>query len=450
MKRFNLLACLCMGVLILSGCNQANQSASAPVSQKPISQKTAPQKRANVPETSVYVYNVEPTAIAVTEAAPSAKTKLGASKVATKKPKVGKAFDLKQFHLARTLELPYYSDSIGKFAFSPDGKTVAGVGYGLGKINGITNLCSIVFLFDATTGVLLKRLVASNRDEGFNSFVWSPDGNSMAAWYSQPVGRFKTLCVWNVKSGQVTARFSTLKWAVSNAAWMNSSSLLVARSYSADGLTSYGQLMICNGRTGRVNNVYDLGEQSVASIRVPKRGAPQLLILQTVGEKKIYRERDVQSSIRTFRAGALGPRLIQFKAGEAFFTAAFAQDGRVALSGVQQGATAAIYAVGDLKAGKIVWQNTQVKRQRFYVSSDIALSPNEQQFRARTSQIYPDLIFDMANGKSLPAPTKLSPFFAHDGKRFVRLLNSVKRTPSGQYVPDGQKPHLKIAEIWER
>ena len=211
-----------------------------------------------------------------------------------------------------------------------------------------------------------------------------------------------------------------------------------------------GQLMVCNGLTGKVDKVYDLGNKGVRSIGMLPDGTARMLVLETVGLPLATREPDVQSSIRSFHKGVLGPRLIQFKAGEAFFVAAFAENGRVALSGVQQGATTAIYAVGDLKTGKIVWQSKQTAKQRFYVSSDIALSPNQQQFWARTSYIYPDLIFDMANGQSSLAPTSLPPFFAPNGRRFVRMLFPSKRAPSGQLLPDGEKPHLKIAEIYQR
>ena len=180
MKRFHLLVVLCASVLMSSGCNGPTQPASEPAPQK-ITEAAPASAAINEPAN-------EPTAVTITVATSGAGDKSAASEIAPKKSKRVAAFDMKRFHVARTLELPYYSDYIRKFAFAPDGKIVAGVGGGWG------GRC-IVFLFDATTGILLKRLVASNYDEGFDDFVWSPDGKFIAAWFSEPVNKSKTLCV---------------------------------------------------------------------------------------------------------------------------------------------------------------------------------------------------------------------------------------------------------------
>lgn len=427
MNRIFCLVCAC--ALVLSGCNRAGQLEPSPQMIK---------------ESSV--------APPASEAPVDAVTSGANVKSGERAP-----FDIRKFHVVRTLELPVYNDSISGFVFSPDGKTVAGVGRGaiVDKVEGGER--GVVFLFDVKTGALLKRLATEAKPEarGFgpsvDRAVWSPNGKLVAAWNVDSSGVGGALHVWNVASGQRAAVFRNPTMSVTNAAWADNSSLLVARNDPTNSLSINGQLMICNGLTGQVNSVYDLGNKSVASIHVPLGGTPQLLVLESVGPPKTTREPDVQSSIRAFDAGVLGPPSIQFKRGEAFLAAAFAEDGRVALSGVEQsetGPVAALYAVGDTKTGQIVWQ---IKKPATDFSLAIALYADEKQFWARTPMIRKDdLVFEMSNGKSLSAPTGTFPFFAPDGKRFVRLLNSGKYSSSGQLMPDGQKPHLKIAQIYER
>ncbi len=429
--------CLGASALWLSGCNNANQTVSEP----------APQKITEAAPTSAAVN--ENTA-AMAAATPSAGAKL------TKRVEGVAAFDVKQFKVARTLELPNYNDQIWGFVFSPDGKTVAGFGRGriISKTEGGER--GVAFLFDVKSGALLKRLAsdalpnAQGSGPNFDRAIWSPGGKFLAAWNVDSSGSGGALCVWDVGSGKRTAVFRNFRLSVTNAAWMNDGSLLVARYDPTGNLNINGQLMVCNGQTGQINNVYDLEDKSVASIHVPKQGLPQLLILQSVGEKRSDREPDVQGSIRSFGAGTLGGPTLQLPIRHAFLSAAWSDDGRVALSGIEQGNSdpvAGVYAVGNWKTGKIAWQN---KRAPSDFSLQISLLPDEKHFWARTSLVGDDIIFDMASGQSSSAPTKQFPFFAPDGKRFVRLLDSGKHAPNGQLLPNGQKPHLKIAEIWER
>ena len=107
--------CLGVGAFLLSGCTNANRAVTEP----------APQRI--VEAAAVSVEADEPAAVAITEAAPGASAK----PMATKSAKSVAAFDMEQFRVARTLELPYYNDTISSFVFSPDGKTVAGVGRGV-------------------------------------------------------------------------------------------------------------------------------------------------------------------------------------------------------------------------------------------------------------------------------------------------------------------------------
>ena len=408
-------------VLLLSGCKNTKQMASEPAPQR-ITEATP-----------------------IIQATPSANGEAAVSGVAPKKLKSVSVFDINKFHLARTLELPYYNDEISGFVFSPDGKTVAGVGRGRILSNTEGGERGVVFLFDVKSGALLKRLAsdalpaANGLGPSFDRAAWSPDGKSVVAWNTDSGGGTgRSLCVWDIEIGQRTAVFRNARLSVTNAAWMNDGLLLVARSDITGNLNINSQLMICNGQTGQINNVYDLGNKSVASIHVPHEGLPQLLVLTKIGERKASGDFLVQSSVRSFSAGALSQPLIQFKPGEAFLSAAFSEDGRVALSGIEQGnpdPTAALYALGDVNARQIVWQS---KKDPIDFSLELSLSPDNSQFFACTLSIRDDLSFEMANGKSLSSEY---PFFAPDGKRFVRLAEGGKR---------GQKPNLKIAEIWER
>ena len=180
------------GALWLSGCNNANRTASEP----------APRKIVEAAPTSVAVNEL--TAVPITAATPSADGKSAKS---------GAAFDVKQFKVARTLELPAYNDTISGFAFSPDGKTVAGMGRGqiISKTEGGER--GVVFLFDVKSGALLKRLAsqalpnAQGYGPSFDRAIWSSDGKFVAAWNVDSSGPGGALCVWDIGSGQRTAAF---------------------------------------------------------------------------------------------------------------------------------------------------------------------------------------------------------------------------------------------------
>ena len=444
-----ILWCLCVSAGLLSGCNNANQTASEPVAQEIV--EAAP--------TSVAINEPvnEPAAVPIAASTPGAGDV--AAVISPKKSRRVAAFDMKRFHLARTLELPYYNDYVTEFAFAPDGKTVAGAGHGYVFSASEGGERGVVFLFDVKSGALLKRLASkplyssSGYGPNLDRVIWSPDGKSVAAWNvdssgSEPGGA--PLCVWDVESGKRTAAFRSANWLITTAAWMRDGSLLVARNNQPkpDNLAAEGQLIICDGRTGQINKVYDLGKQAVAAMDVPQQGAARLLILKSVGKPKTYNGPDLQSYLCLFDAGVLSQPLLQFKVREAYFVAAFAQNGLVALAGFEQleqddpnGIGAALYAVVDLKTGKIVWQT---KRKSIDFSYKIVLLPGEKKLRAFTVNRHDDFVFDMKTGKTSVAPNtdrRQFPFFAPDGKRFVRTTEFKNR---------GQKPNLKIAEIWER
>ena len=440
--------CLGASALLLSGCNRANQTASEP----------APQKISEAAPTSVAVNEPanEPTAVPIRQVTPGAGDELVADETTNKRVA---ALDIKQFKIARTLELPYYRDGVHYFAFSPDGKTLAGAGQGYVFSASEGGERGVVFLFDAKSGALLKRLASkplsnsSGYGPNLDRVIWSPDGKSVAAWnvdsYGSEAGG-APLCVWDVESGKRTAAFRSANWVIATVAWMRDGSLLVARNNQPKpgNLAVEGQLMVCNGRTGQINNVYDLGKQSVAAMNVPQQGMARLLILKSVGEPKTYNGPDLQSYVCLFDDGVLSQPLLQFKVREVYFASAFAQNGLVALAGFEQleqddpnGIGAALYAVVDLKTGKIVWQT---KRKSIDFSYKIVLLPGEKKLRAFTVNRHDDFVFDMKTGKTSVAPNtdrRQFPFFAPDGKRFVRTTDFKNR---------GQKPNLKIAEIWER
>ena len=441
--------CLGASALWLSGCNNANQTASEP----------APQKIVEAAPTSVAINEPvnEPTAVPITVATPGAGDL--ATVIAAKKSKRVAAFDIKRFHLARTLELPYYRDGVHCFAFSPDGKTLAGAGQGYIFSASEGGERGVVFLFDAKSGALLKRLASkplyssSGSGPNLDRVIWSPDGKFVAAWNvdssgSEPGGA--PLCVWDVESGKRTAAFRSANWLITTAAWARDGSLLVARNNQPKpgNLAVEGQLMVCDGRTGQINKVYDLGKQAVAVMGVPQQGAARLLVLKSVGEPKTYNGPDLQSYLCLFDDGVLSQPLLQFKVREVYFASAFAQNGLVALSGFEQleqddpnGIGAALYAVVDLKTGKIVWQT---KQKSIDFSDKIILLPGEKKLRAFTINQHNDLVFDMKTGKTSVAANTYRrefPFFAPNGKQFIRITDFKNR---------GKKPNLKIAEIWER
>ena len=421
--------CLGASALLLSGCNSANQSVSEP----------APQN--------------------ITEAAPtSADANANAGAIAaattgeTRKPaKSEVAFDVKQFKVARTLELPYYKDTISGFAFSPDGKTIAGAGHGVAL--GEKNIAErgIVFLFDAANGKLLRRLAAPSQSEStaayFDRVLWSPDGKFVVAWNPDHApDNVISLCVWDVQSGKRTLWSSNLRWGVSAVAWARDGSLLVGRSQTINSTSTQGQLMVCDGQQGKIKSIFDLGDQVVSWIGVPQQGPPQLLVLKQIAGDGKTQSPLYQSSLRRWLGNAWSQPILQFKPNEIFWGGAIAQNGMIALSGVEQSnktpiwgdTIRSVFLLGDLKTGKIVWRKNRAPMD---MTMEMALSPDEEQIFARVMTVRPKLVFQVSNGAVSSVPNSKYPIFAPNGKRFLRITDLGNR---------GQKPHLKTAEIWER
>ena len=439
--------CLGTSALLLSGCNQTNQAASEP----------APQKITEATPTSVAVN--EPAAVLITQATPSANGKSAASGIATQRSKSLAAFDMKQFHLARTLELPYYNDTISSLVFSPDGKTIAGAGRGAALDSKNIAERGIVFLFDVKSGKLLRRLAAPTTGSHITYFdraIWSPDGKFVAGWNpDHATDNAISLCVWDAQSGQRTAWFNNPQWGVSAVAWARDGSLLVARSQVTDLTSTQGQLMVCDGQHGQIKSIFDLGAQVVSWIGIPQQGPPQMLVLKQIGGDGKTQAPLYQSSLRQWLGSAWSQPVFQLKPNAVFWGAAFVPDNLIALSGFEQSDNSKnwgepirnFYILSDLKTRKIIWQKT---REPLDMSTELSLSPDAKQIFARVMTIRPKLIFNVSNGATSSLPMSDFPFFAPDGKRFVRLLDSGKHAPNGQLLPDGKKPNLKIAEIWER
>ena len=451
MKRFNLLVVVCASVLISSGCNGPTQTASEPAPQK-ITEATPTSAAINEPAN-------EPTAVPIKQATPGANNKLAASEIAPKKSKRVAAFDMKKFHVARTLELPYYDDSISGFAFAPDGKTVAGAGRGaaIGDVNVAER--GVVFLFDATDGKLLRRLAAPPLSEShlayFDRALWSPDGKLVAAWNPDHAPENKVaLCVWDRASGRRTAFFSDEKWSVSAAAWARDGTLLVARSNNAAPLTAQGQLMICDGRTGEIHSLFDLEDRVVTWIGVPQQGPPHLLVSKQIAGDGATQSPLFQSSVRQWLGNAWSQPLLQLNPNEIFLGAAFGPDDLLALTGVEQSGNTrnwgdsihALFLMAHLKTGEIVWQKT---RNPMDICIEMALSPDEKQIFARVMTIRPKLVFEVSDGAVSSLPNRNYPIFAPDGKRFLRQLDRVTGSDLTS-LPSGKKPNLKIAQIYER
>ena len=414
--------------LLLSGCNNASQVASEPVAQK-ITEAASTSVAANENTASI-------AAATPGESSESAKSKV--------------AFDMKQFKVARTLELPYYKDTISGFVFSPDGKTVAGAGHGAAI--GDKNIAErgIVFLFDADSGKLLRRLAApappGSTATYFDRALWSPDGKFVAAWNPDHSSNTVSLCVWDAQSGKRTLWSSNLRWGVSAVAWTRDGSLLVGRSQTIDTTSTQGQLMVCDGQQGQIKSIFDLGAQVVSWIGVPQQGPPQMLVLKQIGGDRKTQGPLYQSSLRQWLGNAWSQPVLQFKPNEIFWGGAIAQNGIIALSGVEQSdknpswgdTIQSLFVLGDLKTGKIVWRKTRAPMD---MTMEMALSPDEKQIFARVMTVRPKLVFQVSDGAVSSMPNSEYPIFAPNGKRFLRVTDLENR---------GQKPHLKIAEIWER
>ncbi len=366
------------------------------------------------------------------------------------------ARSMRACRVKRTLEVPFYSDSFREFAFSLDEKLLAGIGRGFPETTNLDgSVRGVIFLYDVQSGALKKRLAVPVMPTGWvgtlDRAVWSPDGKFIAAWNAEH-GRSASLLIWNVSSGQLTGQFQDPKWNVTATNWTRDGTLLVARS-SDNQLSPSGQILECDTSGAAVRQTVDLGTRQVNHIDTGANGFPRMLVLTTVGLASAESEPNafpgeaiIQSSLCTWKNRALSAPLVQFQPREAFLGAAFGRD-VVALCGIRQfqfqadGQPSALYALVNLRQKRIVWQRQKAALQ---LSFEVQLSPDEKQIWAHTGSWRGDLVIEATTGVSCPIKPDDFSTFSPDGAHLVRQLDSLAP------LPRGKKPHLAVAQLWER
>lgn len=94
-------------------------------------------------------------------------------------------------------------------AFSPDGKTIVSVGYGVGA-EGIEKSPGSIYLWDVKTGKMIREFVGHNRS--VNAVAFSPDGTKIVTGGNDVLQ--SPLRVWNVATGKeifIFPRFTKTK-----------------------------------------------------------------------------------------------------------------------------------------------------------------------------------------------------------------------------------------------
>lgn len=349
------------------------------------------------------------------------------------------------FRVTRTLESVFYSDSVSEFAFSPDGKMIAGVGGGIPKVDfSGGDLRGLVFLYDATTGKLLKRIAASSaqkvQSRYFQRVSWSPDGKYLAAWSgASDTGAASSLFVWDVQRGQLTCELKDGKTAISAAAWGPSGELLVSRSAFLPSPVS--QMVICSRNGATIRKIVNLGKRSVGAIETATTGAPRMLVMSIAAGQPVAGELPRQCSVCRWRNDALSAPLVNFPVGDAYFDAAFGKN-IVALCGIRQFAKSgqpALFVLANTQTKRIVWQKQQPS---IKFSERLWLSPDERQIFPKPHDQLNGIKLNARTGASFPLGANDFLIFSPNGKRILRRLQTE--------VPGAKKPHLPIAELLER
>lgn len=361
------------------------------------------------------------------------------------------------FRVARSLEVPFYNDNIRSFVFSTDGKTVAGVGRGWPPQNAVgATDDTLVFLYDTTSGTLIKRLWMPAEPQTFLGFTirakWSPDRKYFAAWGTEESDIPTSLGLWEVASGRFRA-LSDPQMSVTAASWTRDSRLLVARATSSAAV-SHGaarkcEMVIYSESGEKVLETVDLGERSVLSIEDSPKGAPLLLVVAPFGNQRVDGDPTYQSSICRWNNEAMSAPLMEFPPGDFYFGAAFGQS-KVGLCGIRQSALAnkiALYTLTDLNQNLVVWQKEMAGRD---FSQEVQFSPDEKQLWALALSVQGFFWLDTTNGALSPTRTEQFPFYSRDGKKMARLLPVPVRQPTGYPHLKGTKPHLQIAELLKR
>lgn len=347
------------------------------------------------------------------------------------------------FRVMHTLEKAFYNDSISGFVFSPGGKLIAGFGVGYPTSDAADNPRGMVFIYDAQTGELLKRLVFSKAPTvfggAFDKAVWSPDGKSIAAWRVSS-GQATPLFVWDVESEKVTGQFDAPQWAISAAAWMPSGELLVARQTPQP--PKFSQVLVCSPDGATIRKTIILGNTSVLAIETASSGDPRMLVVTVVAGKPISGEGPYQSSICTWSSDALSAPLLTFPVSDTYIGAAFGKN-IVALCGVNQAESVseqgALYTLANTQTKSIVWQKVTSVRD---FAQELWLSRDETQIWPHSMNYPNHLVFDARTGTSALVLPNDFLIFSPDEKRILRFLTTA--------VPGAQKPHLPIAELLER
>lgn len=368
---------------------------------------------------------------------------------------------LRIYKKRRTLELPFYSDAIYGWAFSPDGRTLAGVGDGLGlttlagnkKIRGCR---CMVFLFDVKTGRLKKRLLIWTGGNwiGLSRVIWSPDGRFVAAWLAgrslYPLG----LTVWDARSGQMTAR---IRWAnrnVSAANWSADGTLFVAHSKTpktAGNPFPQGEMLLCSSNGAAIRKTIPLGKRAVLQIDTRFGGAPRLLVQTEVGRNVAAYSSIIQSSVCQWANDSLSAPLVQLPVGDLAVSAAFNQN-FVALSSFRQSfpTGGSFVMLANLKAKRIVWE----KRAKLMAFAPSIWFAPTMQFSRNGHRIWiggnlrGGIVVNTKAGAFSDVNTRDFPTFSNDEKYFVRPMEHY--TLVRAFYNRGIKPHLAVAELWEK
>jgi hypothetical protein len=358
---------------------------------------------------------------------------------------------LRIYKKRRTLELPFYSDHIRQWAFSPDGKTLAGVGDGIGLTTPagkkwLRGYSCVVFLFDVKTGRLKRRLLVftNNLISGYDRVVWSRDGRFVAALRADSNVTPTPLAVWNARSGQLTAQIREANWNVTAANWTSGGTLLVARANIGVPFAA-GEMLLCSSNGAAIRKKISLGHRYVTHIDTRFSGSPRLLVWARVGQNVAEQLPIVQSSICRWEKDSLGAPLVQLPVGDLAFGVAFSQN-FAALSSFRQMSqlNASFVTLADLKSKRIVW-----KRQVTSANISPAMQFSKDGKRIWVGGNYRDaVVMNTRSGAFSGVNAADFPTFSGDEKYFVRPLEQF--TGFGNAILRGTKPHLAVAELWEK
>lgn len=358
---------------------------------------------------------------------------------------------LRVYKKRRTLELPFYSDAIYGFAFSPDGKTLAGIGSGIGLTtpagkHWLSKYNCAVFLFDVKTGLLKKRLLILTN--GYISVlrrvIWSPDGKFVAALHTESDSIPSPIAVWNARSGQLTAQIQEAKWDVTAAGWTADGTLFVAHA-SKGAPFAASQMLLCSSDGATIRKTISLGNRTVIDMNTRFGGPPRLLVWSKVGQNVAEHEPIVQSSICHWENDALSAPLVQLPAGDLALGAGFSQHFATLWNFHQfSQANGWFLTLVDLKAKRIVWEKW-VKPAT--ITPAIQFSKDGQRIWVGGS-FRGNVVMNTKTGAFSGVNSNDFPTFSKDEKYFVRPLEQF--TGWGNAVARGTKPHLAIAELWEK